>query len=295
MRTAALVSTAAVAGVKAASAPPVAHGPIVLFSKPFETLGPEDTAALVAEVGCEGIECPVRAKPSGQVAPTHVEEVLPRYVEAFRRRGLDIPLITTDITALGQPNAERVLRAAARLGIKRARLGFIRYAADRPILAQVDEIGRRLKDIGDFCGELGLQAGVENHSGSDIFGAPIWDFYTALQQHQVKNVGICFDIGHATVEGGLSWPIQARLVESNLTAVYFKDFNWRKGPKGWQPEWCPLGQGMIDPGFARRLGRSGFTGPISLESEYPLGDRAQMVAALRHDLLVLKRWLGDIA
>ena len=294
MRAAALASSAVALGQKADSAAPSVHGPIIALSTPFRSLGAEESAALVAEVGWEGIECPVRLSPSGQIAPARAAEELPRFVDAFRRRGLDIPLLVTDITAMGQPNAETVLRTAARLGIKRIRLGAIRYAAGRPILKQVNEIGIRLKEIGAFCGQLGLQAAVENRSGPDIFGAPIWDIYTALQLHQVENVGYCFDIGHATIEGGLSWPIQARLAEPYYTAVNFKDFNWAKGPKGWQPVWCPLGKGMIDPAFAARIGHSGFAGPICLEYEYPLGNRSEMVTQMRRDLLVLKRWLGDL-
>jgi len=50
-----------------------------------------------------------------------------------------------------------------------------------------------------------------------------------------KAIGICFDIGHATLEGGLSWPIQARLMEPYYVAVYLKDFRWKRRRKGGSP------------------------------------------------------------
>jgi ADP-ribosyl-[dinitrogen reductase] hydrolase len=34
----------------------------------------------------------------------------------------------------------------------------------------------------------------------------------------LSSTGVCFDIGHATLEGGLSWPIQARLMEPYFVA-----------------------------------------------------------------------------
>jgi len=228
----------------------------------------------------------------GQIEPERVEEELPRFVEAFRRRGLAIPVIVTEIYSIRQANAERVLRAAAKLGIGRVRLGIFKYAPDRPIERQLGEFGQVLRDIGDACGELGIQAAVQNHSGSDRFGAPVWDFSIVHRDHKVKNVGMCFDIGHAVVEGGLSWPIQARLAEPHYTAVYVKDFTWQRGAGGWRPAGCPLGEGMVDRSFFAGLRNSGFSGPICQHHEYPLGDRGDMLGHMRRDLSVLRDWLA---
>jgi hypothetical protein len=72
-----------------------------------------------------------------------------------------------------------------------------------------------------------------------------------IREQHTRNIGYCFDIGHATVEGGLSWPIQARLAEPYYISVYMKDFIWEKGPEGWSPTWCPLGEGVVDRSFGR--------------------------------------------
>lgn len=264
--------------------------PIIVFSKPFQSLNADDTASIVEEIGFNGIECPVRGE--GQIEPERVDEALPRFVEAFRRRNLDIPVIVTEIFSIRQANAERVLRAAAKAGIRRIRLGIFKYAPDRPIARQLDETGEVLKDIGQACGELGIQAAVQNHAGADRFAAPVWDVAIALRDHKVKNVGICFDIGHAVTEGGLSWPIQARLAEPHYVAVYVKDFTWQRGADGWRPVPCPLGEGMVGRTFFPGLRRSGFSGPICQHHEYPLGDRGEMVARMRRDLRTLADWLA---
>jgi sugar phosphate isomerase/epimerase len=264
--------------------------PIIAFSKPFQSLNPDDMASLIEETGYQGIECPVRGE--GQIEPDRVEEDLPRLLDSFRRRSLVIPVIVSEIYSIRQKNAERVLRAAAKLGIGKIRLGIFKYAADRPIVEQLDDFGKALRDIGEACRELGIQAALQNHSGSDRFGAPVWDFATVMRTHQIRNVGMCFDIGHALVEGGLSWPIQARLAEPYYAAVYVKDFTWKKGTEGWRPASCPLGEGMVDRSFLAGLRHSGFPGPICLHQEYPLGDRGQMVSHLRQDLRVLRDWLA---
>lgn len=275
------------AGAEPAVAP---RFPLIGFSKPFQKLDPEQTAELVETVGWDGIECPVRAK--GQVEPERAPEDLPKFAEALRRRQRDIHLVATDITSLKTPHAETVLRTMAQLGITRLRLGFFTYPADKPPAAHLKELAPALKDIADACRDLGLQAGFQNHSGARYVGAPVWDIYAMIHDLDPKHMGICFDIGHATVEGGLSWPIEARLAEPFYTAIIAKDFFWKKGPEGWKDTWCPLGEGMVSRAFFDRLKQTSYSGPICQHHEYELGDAQQMIARLQHDLNVLKEWIA---
>ncbi len=287
-----LAAAAASAAFTAAlpAAAPAPRWPLIGFSKPFQTLAPEPTADTVAEIGWDGIECPVRAK--GQVLPERVEEDLPKFVEALRQRGKTIHLITTDVKNVAQPLTQKVLRTAARLGIKRYRLGFWKYAKDKPIPAQLDEIRAELRDLAALNRELGLQAGFQNHSGADYVGAPVWDLWQLVRDLDPKHMGACFDIGHATLEGGYSWPIESRLIESHLTAVFVKDFAWQKGEKGWKAEWCPLGEGMVNKAFFAWLKKSSFNGPICQHHEYDHGTGQPMIAKMQHDLRVLREWLA---
>ncbi len=260
------------------------------FSKPFQKLGFGQTADVVAEVGWDGIECPVR--PGGQIEPERAADELPRLVEALRKRGKSLGLLTTAITSADQPHAESLLRLAAQLGIKRYRLGFLNYAADKPIPAQLAEIQAQLADLSKLSLELGLQAGFQNHSGATNVGAPVWDLWTVIKDLDPRAIGVCFDIGHATLEGGLSWPIDARLLQPRYTAVFVKDFVWQKRDGRWQADWVPLGQGMVDPQFFTWLQTTDFAGPIVQHHEYDHGQGAPMIAKMRKDLAVLREWLG---
>src|SRR5262245_14525971 len=137
--------------------------PLIGFSKPFQNFTAEQTADLVARVGWDGIECPVRAK--GQIEPERAADELPRLTEALRRRKLDIYLLATDITSMKTPHAELVLRTAARLGIKRVRLGFFKYGGNEWPPDRLRELAPALREIAAACKDLGLRAGFENHSG----------------------------------------------------------------------------------------------------------------------------------
>jgi sugar phosphate isomerase/epimerase len=288
---------AAMAGAAAALAPNVLSAEaatekrfkIIAFSKPFQKLGPAETAELVADVGWDGVEMPVRK--AGQVLPEKVEDDLPKFVEALRAKGRELTIATTDVTSV-TPLNEKVLRAVSKLGIKRYRLGTFSYTKDKSIPAQLDQVAARLRDVAALNKELGLNAGFQNHSGEGRIGAPIWDIWTVIKDLDPKAMGYCFDIGHATIEGGMAWPTNFRLAEPRLTAVFVKDFYWQKSERGWRATWCPFGEGMVEKRFFTTLKSTKFEGPICQHHEYELGDQDKMIAHFKKDLAVLRGWLA---
>ncbi|NBW96220.1 MAG: sugar phosphate isomerase/epimerase [Planctomycetia bacterium] len=292
--------TAVVAGVAASAIPAQAveppvdtkRWPIIGFTKPFTELSADETADLVAEVGWDGVELPVRQGTSTHVAPDRVEDGLPAFVEALRKRGKEVSIVTTSVLEIDAVG-EKVLRTTAALGIKRVRLGFMRYPKEGSPAATVGEFRARLRDVAALAAELGLQAGYQNHSGADFVGAPVWDAWDAMKDLDARHVGMCFDIGHATLEGGLSWPIQARLLANRFVAVFCKDFVWEKTSGGQKPVWCPLGEGVVSRQFFAWLRTTGFGGPLSQHHEYPgLGTGREMVAQFKRDLARLREMLG---
>jgi sugar phosphate isomerase/epimerase len=244
----------------------------------------------VAEVGWDGIECTVRKK--GHVLPERVEEDLPKIVEALKKRQRGLTMMATDIADLADPLTERVLRVASKLGIRLYRLAHLSYRKDKPLPEQITERRAALSDLVTLNRELGLCAGFQNHSGSDSIGAPVWDIHEAIKDLDPRYLQICFDIGHATVEGGYAWPLHARLMAPRFGAVYVKDFAWQKTAQGWEAAWCPLGEGMINRSFFNMLKAMPFSGPICQHHEYPVGLGKDRVRAMQKDLVTLKSWLA---
>ena len=281
----AFLTSAMAASVAAASVPCFAaekrhRFPIVAFSKPFQSLNHEACADFVTEIGWDGIE------------PETAADELPALVEALKRRGKTVEIGTTNITSIDTPHAEKVLRALAASGVKRYRMGYWKYSEKLSIEKQHAEIRAQIKDLAAMNVELGLRGGYQNHSGSQYVGAPIWDMHGILAGMDSARVGMIFDIGHATVEGGYSWEIDARLAGSRLTAVYVKDFQWERTAKGWKAQWKPLGEGMVNAKYFKMLKATDYAGPISQHHEYELGSREEMIGAMRADLKVLKGWLA---
>jgi sugar phosphate isomerase/epimerase len=263
------------------------------FTKPIQELSPEQTAQAAADLGWDGIECPVRAK--GHILPERVEEDLPKMVEALRAKGLELLVMATDIRGADEPLTEKVLRAAVKAGVRLYRLGGLRYKEGAPLPRQLDEFRARLKDLAALNRELGVTGLVQNHSGNGYVGAAVWDLHELIKDFDPRQLGVHFDIGHATVEAGLSWPTSFALVKDRVGAVIVKDFYWKHAPgEGARTVWCPIGQGSIHPRFFGMLRASGFQGPITMQFEYPIegGDRPEArLRALKADHLKLREWL----
>lgn len=267
--------------------------PIALFSKVYQELKLtfEDSAELTAEAGLDGIDCPVR--PGGQVLPERVEEDLPRFAEALKRRGSRIWLLTTAIkSATG--NTEKVLRTAKALGVAHYRLGYWNYTQGKPPEATLAEMRAELKEVAAMNRELGMCALLQNHAGGSLVGAKVRDLYEVAKSFDPSQVAIAFDIGHAIHELDHSWSTVFEQLRSHFRIAYVKD--WKRGA-----DFVPFGDGEIGgSGFFSRLMKLGYQLPVSMHLEYAWAatkadrTRGQLLKALLHDKKVLQQWLGAV-
>ncbi len=261
---------------------------ICAFIKFLQTLSYDQLAEVIAEMGFDGIEATVRD--NGHVLPERVEDDLPKLVEALKKHGLEVNIMASSISRADHPHTEKVLRTASELGITCYRMWYYEYNLDKPVPKQLETFAAQLKDLVAMNREFGMRAVYQNHSGPHFFGAPIWDLHHLVQDYPVSDVGIAFDICHATVEGGLAWPLNFQLAKPHLGAIYIKDFQW----KGRHAEIAPLGTGQVDPSFIKQLKKTDFEGPISLHVEYlHKAGVKKNIAALKQDLGTLRRWIAS--
>jgi sugar phosphate isomerase/epimerase len=265
--------------------------PICVFTKPFNSLSFDELADRIAELGFDGIEAPVRK--GGHVEPEHVEQKLPALVEALKKRDLEISVLTSDVNDPDDPVTARVLRTAATLGIKRYRMKYYKYDLRQSVLSQINQWRPKIKQIAAMNHDFGLTGVYQNHAGTNYLGAPLWDLRMALEGIHPNDIGVAYDIRHATAEGGMSWPVTFNMIRPSIDTVYVKDFVWNESKK---PTNVPLGKGRIDPKFFKMLTDTDFSGPISLHEEY-LDHRdpdlvPQHLAAIKADLATLRTMLA---
>lgn len=262
---------------------------ICVFSKPFNSLSFDELAEQVAAIGYDGIEAPIRR--GGHIDPANVVDELPRLVEALAKHGLEITVLTSDVNDPDDPVTQRVLRTAATLGIKRYRMKYVHYDPKTPVADQLATWHDQFIDLAALNHDFGITAVYQNHAGNKYMGAAIWDLDRVLDGITPSDIGVAYDIRHATVEGGTSWPTTFRMIRDHIDTVYVKDFVW----EGTKMKNVPLGEGNINPKFFKMLAASNFTGPISLHEEYINHKDPSLVpqhlAAIKRDLVTLQQMM----
>src|SRR3989454_1559131 len=191
---------------------------------------------------------------------------------AISRRELLAAMSATEIVDTRSPHAEAIRKPASRLGIRSYRWGGFLYTASKSIPDQLADFKTRVKDLAELNREYNVCAMYHTHSGIDRVGASIWDLWYILKDFDSRYVGVNYDIGHATVEGGYGgWISSARVTAPMMRGVALKDFRWGASAKGhWQPQWCQPGQGMVDfAKFFAMLKAARFSGPFQLHYELP--------------------------
>ena len=268
---------------------------VAIFSKHLHFLKGEALAQAAADMGYDGVDLTVRA--GGHVEPDSVRHGLPALAKLIRARGLDVPMITTDIVDADTPFAEEMIATAADLGILHYRFGGFKYTGD-PYPRQLSAFRPRLAKLAALNAKYRTCAMYHTHSGPGVVGASIWDLHILMQDLDPAHVGVNFDVAHATIEGGLGgWINSFRITGPYVRGIAVKDFAWAKDESGaWQTQWRPLGEGMVHVAeFLRMVKASSFHGPLQQHFEYPLGGAndgkatitippAEVFAAMKRDL-----------
>jgi sugar phosphate isomerase/epimerase len=275
----------------AQSNPPTPKPTFHFFTKPLVGLSYQEIAKHIAGIGYDGVEVPIRKKEIREGAD--VVDEIPKMVEAYRNEKLDVVTLTTDIVEVSKAGrTEEILRAAQKCGVKRFRMGWYRYDNTKPIWPQLDSFRSKFHDLITLAKEIGIQPTYQNHSGAKMAGAGIWDVALLMKDYPTGDVAWAFDMMHAKVEGGLSWPTQFALARDRLAAVQFKNYVWENSA----PRSVSLASGLVNKDSVDVLKKIGYAGPCLIHIEYLKGDiiqpdfLASVIKASKDDLITLQSW-----
>ncbi len=268
-----------------------------LFSKHLQFLDYNAMSEAAAEIGFDGLDLTVR--PKGHVLPERAVEDLPKAVEAMKKFGLQTTMMTTNIISANNPQSKQVLETASSLGLTHYRTGWLTYPEEKTIPESIEIHAQKLAALEVLNKKLGLYGGYQNHFGNHV-GAPIWDIPQILKNTSSLHMGCQYDIRHAIAEGGGSWQLGLRLVQSHINSIDIKDFKWGQKDGKWQPINVPLGEGMVDfDSYFKLLKKYKINVPASLHLEYDLGgaehgdskitiDKKDVFAQMKKDLTFLR-------
>ena len=190
---------------------------------------PEDVADACIEMAFDGLDITVRSPSQsgakmGHVDPSNVKADLPKFVNVIRGAGLVVDTITTNIADADSPNAEAILDAASKLGIKHYWWGTYRYDLAKPILPQLEALKPRVAKLAKLNEKYGMKAMYHNYSGGRTVGDSIFDFLQVLQNFDPRWVSFHYDTGHATESApGDTWALAMRAAGPYIGGMSFKD------------------------------------------------------------------------
>jgi len=257
---------------------------ICFFSKHLPNLNYDELGKTLKGAGFDGVDLTVR--PGGHVLPERAAQDLPRALEAIRSHGLEVPMITTELTSASDPATRSILSTAARLKIPFFKLGYWKYGDDPDESVRKAAADARAMVV--LAKEFGITAGFHNHPRN--VGLAGWDGRLVVGDLDPKWIGYYYDASNATEEGAVEgWEVVLKLALPRLKMASFKDFYWEKVKGKWTPVACPLGEGMVNWGkIFPLLAAARFTGPMSVHQEYKPADR---IAAARTDLEFVRKHL----
>ena len=275
---------------------------ICVFSKHLQFLDYEEMAETAAEIGFDGVDLTVRA--GGHVLPENVSKDLPKAVKAVEKAGLKAPMMASDINNPVDPLTEPVLRTAADLGIKFYRMGYLGYDLGKGVIDTLKEYKSDIEGLISLNNKYGIVGNYQNHDGTNV-GAPIWDLWYLFNEYQPAWIGCQYDIRHATVEGGHSWPIDLHLIAPYIHTLVIKDHYWGQVNGKWRIINTPIGEGMVDFNkYFQLVKQLNIGGPVTIHFEYPMTERpeeemdvkavkSQVMKAMKKDLDSLKNMLKN--
>ena len=276
---------------------------IHIFTKCLQFLNFDELAEVLARIGFDGADLTVRS--GGQVHPENVETELPKALKALRKNGIGSDMITTKINNPDDPLTVPILKTMADLGIRYYRMGYLNYDDNRTVTQNLEDHKKTFERLEKLNRVYGVTGNYQNHSGTRV-GGPVWDLHPLLQERDPDYIGVQYDVRHATVEGGLSWPIGMKLLAPWIGTTDIKDFVWKKNSDGkWKVKNVPLGEGMVDLNQYFKLYKSfNIQAPASIHYEYDLGgaehgaknptmSKEEIFTLLKKDLEFLKKQFNE--
>ena len=199
------------------------------FTKTIQDLSFEETARVTVDAGWDGIELALRAADTffRSASRTSCRNWSARSARAVAK--CSCSLRTSAEARNRSPSGYCRRRHARAYGCIDSASSLSRRRVDCPTGQGVSPAS---PDLAALNRQLGVTGLLQNHSGSGYVGFRRLGHSCAYRGSRPRDLGVHFDIGHATVESGLSWPTTFALVKDRVGAVIVKDFFWKFTPGG---------------------------------------------------------------
>jgi len=232
-----------------------------VFTKVWNELPLPELATLIAGMGFDGVELPVR--PGTQVEPQDVSTGLPEAVRILGDHGLRI-------YSIAGPADKATIAACAEAGVSIIRINVA--VGHGGYLATEARVRKELESLVPTLDEHGVTIGIQNHVGRNVANAS--GLLHLVESFDPKHVAAVWDAAHAALAGEEP-ELGLDILWSRLCMVNFKNGYWERvnGPEAewaqWRSHYTTGRQGLASwPRIAAELKRRSYEGVICLSAIY---------------------------
>ena len=266
----------------------------VLFTKLFRGVNFDEVGPTIKALGFDGVDLLVR--PGHQLEPDRADAI-PSAVHRLEALGLDVPMITTDLSDPASYPADRVLTNCAEAGVRLVRLGYWRYDAARGYAAIFAEARRHLDVLERLARTYDLCLAIQLH-GETIHSSGALTV-RLLEGHEPARIGAYPDPGNQSMQDGREvWRLTFDLLRPWLRCVGVKNGGWfpcaaaPTGQRRWRSDFFAIADGMVPwDEIVSYLAQSGYGGLLSFHSHYEV-PLPQALDQTRADLGYVRRLLA---
>lgn len=219
-----------------------------IFPKFFQHLSAEQLAEMIHEVGLDTTNLVIRD--GYWVSMANLAKEASAFLKTMNAAGLDVRFATTSLSADQVIADPAPLSILADNGIREFRMDYFWYPGG-DTRGQICSARGQIEKMVAACERANIRAVLQVHHGTITPSASA--AYHLVNGLPHKYIGVELDPGNQTWEGYERIELGARLLDEYFVAAGIKDTTLTRDPskadqpnKGWQRQWAPLDEGVID-------------------------------------------------
>lgn len=266
---------------------------IIVFSKTLASQSVPELIEIAQRYDFDGYDLCIRS--GHPVDPKNVGETLVPTVHAMRQAGLEIPMVTSEITLTSpnDPTAGPILAAMDAADVRLIKLGYTFFDPYREdYWSLVNQMRRDNEQWQALAQRYNVKICYHTHNERvmGINGAALCHLINGFDP---QYIGAYLDPTHLVLEGE-EFAVALAMVRSYLSIVAGKDvikFRVEKNKHGsYGYKGVPAGEGFVDwTAVFSDLRRVGYEGPLSVACEWHLGPERSFFDVLRQEIQFFKR------
>lgn len=266
---------------------------IIVFSKMLAAQTIPELIETAHKAEFDGYDLCIR--PGHPVTSENVSETLVPAARAMRQAGLDVPMVTSDITLTSPDNAtaEPILAAMDAADIRLIKLGYTFFdPLEQDYWMVIDRLRKDTEQWQVLAQRYDVKVCYHTHNERvmGINGAALCHLINGFDPNYI---GAYLDPTHLVLEGE-EFAVALAMVRPYLSIVAGKDvvkFRIEKNGHGsYGYKGVPAGEGFVDwTAVFGDLKRVGYDGPLSVHCEWHLEEDHSFFDVLRREIKFFKR------